>query len=282
MTASDHTPDPADSPSPTDVPGPAPAPGVRCVTARNPSPMTLAGTNTYVLAAGDASGVVVVDPGPAEDVDAHLERVLAAADGRPVELVLVTHRHADHVGGVEAFAAATGAPVRAGLPALCRDAPALADGETIEAGGLRIQAWHTPGHTSDSFCFALPDAGPRGAVLTGDTILGEGTTMLDFPDGTLTDYLESLERLEAAGPMTVLPAHGPVPASLDAVARDYIDHREGRLAQIERALDGMDEDTADRITAAELVPRIYPGVEGRVAQVAEQVLAAHLAHLRGE
>ncbi|MDY6054871.1 MBL fold metallo-hydrolase [Micrococcus sp.] len=262
------------------TPGPTPAPSVRCVTAHNPSPMTLAGTNTYVLAAEDAAGVVVVDPGPAEDAEAHLARVLAAAGGRPVGLILLTHRHADHTGAVEAFAAATGAPVRAGLPALCRHAPALEDGELIDAGGVRIEAWHTPGHTSDSFCFALPGTGPHGAALTGDTILGSGTTMLDFPDGTLTDYLATLERLEEAGPLTVLPAHGPVLPRLDVVAREYTDHREGRLAQIERALDDLDEDEADRITAAELAPRIYPGLDGRMAQVAEQVLAAHLAHLR--
>lgn len=262
------------------TPGPAPAPLVRCVTARNPSPMTLAGTNTYVVFADDAATAVVVDPGPAEDAEGHAERVMAAAEGRSVELILVTHRHADHTGGLDAFHAATGAPVRAADPAHCRVAAPLTPDERIEAGGVVVQAWHTPGHTSDSYCFVLPASGARGAVLTGDTILGEGTTMLDHPDGTLADYLDSLERLEAAGPLTVLPAHGPVPAPLETIARDYLDHREGRLAQIERVLEDMPEDDADAITPAELVPLVYPGLEGQVRQVAEQVMASHLAYLR--
>ncbi len=266
---------------PAGTPGPTPAPLVRCVTARNPSPMTLAGTNTYVIAAEDADAVVVVDPGPAEDAPGHLERVLEAAGGRRVELILVTHRHADHTGGVDVFHAATGAPVRAADPAWCRgDGAPLAPEERIEAGGTAVLAWPTPGHTSDSYSFAVPGSGPHGAVITGDTILGSGTTMLDHPDGTLTDYLASLRRLEAAGPLTVLPAHGPVPEPLDVVARDYRHHREGRLEQIRAALAALPETEAATISPEDLAPRIYPGLEGTVARVAVQTVAAHLRHLR--
>lgn len=264
-----------------ETPGLTPAPLVRCVTARNPSPMTLAGTNTYVVCAEDAEAAVVVDPGPADDAAAHLGRVRAAAQGRRIELILVTHRHADHTGAVDAFHAATGAPVRAVDPDWCRGGgrPLVPD-ERLEAAGATILAWHTPGHTSDSCTFALPGSGPCGAVLTGDTILGAGTTMLDHPDGTLADYLASLRRLEAAGPMAVLPAHGPVLPRLDAVARDYIEHREGRLEQIRAALAGMDDAAAAAVSPAELVPLVYPGLDARVARVAAQVMAAHLAYLR--
>lgn len=265
---------------PAQTPGLAPTPLVRCVTARNPSPMTLAGTNTYVLFADDAATAVVVDPGPAEDAEGHAERVLAATEGRAVELILVTHRHEDHTGGIDALHSATGAPVRAADPAHCRAAEPLAPDERIEAAGVVVEAWHTPGHTSDSYSFVLRGSGAHGAVLTGDTILGEGTTMLDHPDGTLADYLDSLERLEDAGPLTVLPAHGPVPAPLETIARDYLDHREGRLAQIERVLEGMDPHDAAAIAPADLVPLVYPGLDGRVKQVAEQVMASHLAYLR--
>lgn len=265
----------------TATPGPTPAPLVRCVTAQNPSPMTLAGTNTYVVAAPDSDAAVVVDPGPEDDVAAHLERVRAAAEGRRIALILVTHRHADHTGGVDAFHAATGAPVRAADPDWCRGGAAvLTPDERIDVAGTPVLAWHTPGHTSDSYSFAVPDAGAHGAVITGDTILGEGTTMLDHPDGTLADYLDSLERLAAAGPLTVLPAHGPVPAPLETIAGEYLDHREGRLAQIERILEDLPEDDADALTPAELVPLVYPGLEGPVGQVAEQVMASHLAYLR--
>ncbi|MGC5048516.1 MBL fold metallo-hydrolase [Micrococcus porci] len=265
----------------SETPGLTPAPLVRCVTARNPSPMTLAGTNTYVLFAEDADAAVVLDPGPAEDAEGHLERVRQAAEGRRIELILVSHRHADHTGGIDAFHAGTGAPVRAADPSHCRGGglPLTPDEEIVRAG-VRIRAWHTPGHTSDSYSFAVPESGPHGAVLTGDTILGAGTTMLDHPDGTLTDYLASLARLQAAGPLTALPAHGPVPAPLDVIARDYIDHREGRLFQLRRALDGMDPARAATVTPSELVGVIYPEVTGQVARVAEQVLAAHLAYLR--
>ncbi|MCV7449170.1 MBL fold metallo-hydrolase [Micrococcus luteus] len=265
----------------TATPGPTPAPLVRCVTAQNPSPMTLAGTNTYVVAAPDSDAAVVVDPGPEDDVAAHLERVRAAAEGRRIALILVTHRHADHTGGVDAFHAATGAPVRAADPDWCRGGAAvLTPDERIDAAGTPMLAWHTPGHTSDSYSFAVPDAGAHGAVITGDTILGSGTTMLDHPDGTLTDYLASLRRLEAAGPLTVLPAHGPVPGPLDVVARDYRHHREGRLEQIRAALAALPETEAATITPEDLAPRIYPGLTGTVARVAVQTVAAHLRHLR--
>lgn len=269
-----------------ETPGLTPAPSVRCVTAHNPSPMTLAGTNTYVVGAPEASAVVVVDPGPEEGAHEHLDAVLGAAGGRPIGLILVTHRHADHTGGTDVFHEATGAPVRAALPEHCRGGgEPLLDGERLAddggaLAGVEILAWHTPGHTSDSCCFVLPGAGEAGAVLTGDTILGAGTTMLDHPDGTLADYLDSLRRLEAAGPLTVLPAHGPVPAPLDVVARDYRHHREGRLAQIEAALEELEEDVLARITPEELTPMIYPGVGGTVGRVAEQTVAAHLEYLR--
>ena len=136
----------------------------------------------------------------------------------------------------------TGAPVRAADPAHCHGAPPLQDGETIRAAGTDIRVLATPGHTSDSLCFHLPQDGPHGSVLTGDTILGSGTTVLDYPDGTLRDYLDSLDRLERLGPATVLPAHGPVLPALDAVARAYRDHRQGRLEQVRAALAALGAD----------------------------------------
>ena len=159
-----------------------------------------------------------------------------------VELILITHRHADHTAAAARFSELTGAPVRAADPAHCHGAPPLKDGETILAAGVEIRVLATPGHTSDSLCFHLPQDGPHGSVLTGDTILGSGTTVLDYPDGTLRDYLESLDRLERLGPAAVLPAHGPVLPALDAVARAYRDHRQGRLAQVRAALESLGAD----------------------------------------
>ena len=152
----------------------------------------------------------------------------------------------------------------------------LQSGETIAAGGTEIRVVSTPGHTSDSVCFHLPLDGPAGSVLTGDTILGRGTTVLDHPDGTLADYLASLDRLERLGPATVLPAHGPVLPALDAVVRAYRDHRLDRLAQIRTALAGLGPDAA----VAEVTSVVYADVDPSVRRAAENSVAAQLEYLR--
>ena len=210
----------------------------RRILAPNAGPMTLDGTNSYLIAAPDAGSVVVVDPGPLDD--AHL----AALAATPVVLVLLTHRHHDHSESRGRFAELTGAPVRAFDPAYCVDGSPLRADEMIEAAGTRIRVVHTPGHTSDSVSFHLPDDGPTGSMLTGDTILGRGTTILDFPDGTLGDYLGSLNTLRAFGPATVLPAHGPVLPDLSAVSDAYRRHREERLEQIRAALAQLGPDAS--------------------------------------
>lgn len=239
--------------------------------APNPGPMSLRGTNSYLIAAPGSASVVVVDPGP-EDDD-HLAAL--AGEGR-VELVLITHRHADHTAGAARFAGLSGAPVRAASGAHCHAGSPLRDGETVRAAGVTIQVLATPGHTSDSLCFVLPDDGPNGSVLTGDTILGTGTTVLDFPDGTLGDYLGSLDRLERLGPATVLPAHGPVLPALDATVRAYRAHREGRLAQIRAALAALGDDAG----VQQITDAVYADVDPAVRRAAELSVAAQLQYLR--
>jgi glyoxylase-like metal-dependent hydrolase (beta-lactamase superfamily II) len=243
----------------------------RRVLAPNPGPMTLDGTNSYLLAAPGSDRVVVVDPGPLED--AHL----AALAAFPVELVLLTHRHRDHAESRAAFAALTGAPVRAFDPALCIDGPPLVDGEVIEAAGTRIRVVHTPGHTSDSVSLYLADDGPAGAMLTGDTILGRGTTILDFPDGTLEDYLASLAILRAFGPATVLPAHGPVLPDLAAVCDVYLRHRQERLEQVRGALAQLGPDAS----VPAVTDLVYVAAPAAVRFAAEASVRAQLAYLRG-
>ena len=244
------------------------------ILAPNPGPMSLEGTNSYVLRAGDHPGAVVVDPGPADEP--HLQALAAAG---PVELILVTHRHADHTAGSARLHQLTGAPVRAADPSHCHGGGApLQEGEAIRAAGVEIRAVATPGHTSDSVCFHLPEDGPQGSMLTGDTILGRGTTMLDYPDGTLGDYLASLDRLEALGPATVLPAHGPVLPSLAAIVREYRGHRLERLDQIRAALDRLGRDA----TASDVADAVYSDVGPSVRRAAEMSVAAQLDYLRGE
>jgi glyoxylase-like metal-dependent hydrolase (beta-lactamase superfamily II) len=273
------------------------------VLADNPSGMTLEGTNTYLVGAPDADTVVVVDPGPVEGAGDHLEAVLAAARGRRVELILVTHHHSDHSGAVDLFATRTGAPVRGGAPAWSRGGAPLVPGERIPAAGVVLTAWHTPGHTSDSYSFALPDDGAAGSVLTGDTVLGRGTTMIDHPDGTLADYFRSLETLIGLGDATVLPAHGPALPSIARIGAQYRTHRRERLDQVRALLAGLDpadrevarrgsgagaapvrladERAAFEELALRLAGTVYPDVSGRVRAVAAMTMAAHLDYLAG-
>lgn len=211
----------------------------RVVTADNPGVLTLAGTNTWVLSEPDAERCVVVDPGP--DDGAHVDAVMAevARTQAQVALVLVTHRHTDHTGALAALHERTGAPVRAIDPAWCRGTVPLVDREEIEVDGLHLQVIATPGHTDDSVSFFMPR---DGALLTGDTILGEGSSLIAWPDGQLGEYLESLQRLRdvaAAGlSLTLLPGHGPrVLWGLDAIDA-LVAHRVKRLEQVATVLDG--------------------------------------------
>jgi glyoxylase-like metal-dependent hydrolase (beta-lactamase superfamily II) len=141
---------------------------------------------------------------------------------------------------------------------------------------VEIRVLATPGHTSDSVCFHLPGDGAHGAVLTGDTILGVGTTVLDYPDGTLADYLDSLDRLEGLGPATVLPAHGPMLPALDSIVRAYREHRQGRLAQIRSALAELGADAG----VEEVADAVYAAVDPAVRPAAELSVAAQLDYLR--
>lgn len=237
------------------------------VLAGNPSPMTLEGTNTWVLRAPGHPACVVVDPGP--DDPAHLT---AVATHGPVALVLLTHRHLDHAGGARRLAGIVGAPVRALDPACRLGAEGLAEGEVVAAAGLELRVLATPGHTSDSLSFALTDA-----VLTGDTVLGQGSTVIAEPDGDLGDYLASLRRLAELPPgIAVLPGHGPDLGDAGAVAREYLAHREQRLEEVRAALARLGPDASPR----QVVELVYADVDPVLRPAAEQSVRAQLAHLR--
>ncbi|OZM82815.1 MBL fold metallo-hydrolase [Pseudonocardia sp. MH-G8] len=241
--------------------------------AENPSPMTLDGTNTWVLRAPGTRSCVVVDPG--EEDEGHLQRV--AAHG-PVALVLLTHRHPDHAGGARRFAELTGAPVRALDPSLVLGSEALTDGDVVAESGVQLRVVATPGHTSDSLSFLLtgPDADP--VVLTGDTILGRGTTVIAHPDGALGPYLDSLHRLADLAPGTaVLPGHGPELPDAPAVARAYLAHRAERLEQVRAALARLGPEASPR----QVVETVYADVDRAVWPAAELSVRAQLEHLRG-
>ncbi|MCX6467262.1 MAG: MBL fold metallo-hydrolase [Pseudonocardiales bacterium] len=240
--------------------------------APNPSPMTLEGTNTWVLRAPGVEECVVVDPG--EDDPGHLADV--AAHG-PVALVLITHRHHDHAGGARRFAELTGAPVRALDPSLVLGSEALGEGEVVAAAGVELRVIGSPGHTSDSVSFLLdgPDTDP--VVLTGDTILGRGTTVIAHPDGQLGPYLESLRRLADLPPGTaVLPGHGPELPDAPGVAAAYLAHREERLEQVRSALTTLGAGASARA----VVELVYADVDRALWPAAELSVRAQLEHLR--
>ncbi|MGV9193801.1 MBL fold metallo-hydrolase [Microbacterium sp. MC2] len=256
------------------------------ILAPNAGPMTLDGTNSLVVRAPGAAALVV-DPGPEEE--AHLAALQAQG---PVELIVLTHHHRDHTEAAARFAEMTGAPVRAFDPHLCIDAPPLDDGEVIDAGGTRVEVLTTPGHTADSVSLFLPeDAGvpgseaapastPRGSMITGDTILGRGTTIIAHPDGSLGRYLASLDRLAGYGDVTVLPAHGDKLPSLAEVCRTYAGHRRMRLDQVRELLAARGlEPSGDAAVVAAVVDDVYGNVDPAIRFAAEASVRAQLEYL---
>ncbi|KAF4407583.1 MBL fold metallo-hydrolase [Streptomyces lycii] len=245
-----------------------------CVLAPNPSPMTLDGTNTWIVSEPGSDLAVVIDPGPLDE--GHLNEVVATAGraGKRVALTLLTHGHPDHADGAARFAELTRTDVRALDPALRLGDEGLAAGDVVTTGGLELRVVPTPGHTSDSLSFHLPaDA----AVLTGDTVIGRGTTVVAHPDGRLGDYLDSLRRLRSLtvddGVDTVLPGHGPVLNDARGAVEFYLAHRANRLAQVETAVE------AGHRTAAEVVAHVYADVDRTLWPAAELSVRAQLEYL---
>jgi glyoxylase-like metal-dependent hydrolase (beta-lactamase superfamily II) len=239
------------------------------VLAPNPSPMTLDGTNTFVVAEPGASSVALIDPGPPEPD--HLQRVLEVCGNRTVDVILLTHTHVDHSEGVDEFAAATGAPVAALDPEFAtRVAPSLTDEVDVEVAGLRLTPVRTPGHAADHCCFVLA---ADGAVFTGDHVLGRGTTVVAWPDGDMGDYLRSLERVLELEPARLFPGHGPPVPDAQAKLREYLAHRLEREQQVLAALAAGDG------TPAAIVNRLYADVDQVLHWAAELSVRAHLAKL---
>lgn len=246
----------------------------RAVLAPNPGAMTLDGTNTWLLQRPDEDEIVLIDPGPADP--AHLQAVMAdveAYEGR-VATILLTHGHDDHAGGAAMFAEAFGCGVRALDPQHRLGSEGLASKDVITAGSLEVHVVGTPGHTRDSLTFWFPE---EGALLTGDTIIGRGTTVVAHPDGRLSDYLNSLNRLrllaERQEAAHVLPGHGPSLGKPLSLIDDYIEHRHQRLAQVRAATEAGAE------TVKEVVALVYTDLPEVLWPAAELSVRAQLDYL---
>ena len=257
-------------------------PLVRRVLARNPSPFTYTGTQTYIV--GDASSVAVIDPGP--DEAEHLDALLSAIGGAKVRAISCTHTHRDHSPGAAPLAARTGAPIIGCAPlTLEDDGPradaafddayrpdiVLTDGEAIDGEGWTLRAVATPGHTSNHLCFALSETG---ALFTGDHVMGWSTSVISPPDGDMTAYMTSLQKLYDREQDTVdYPAHGAAVEKPRQLVRGMIGHRRQREKQILRQIE------AGRTRIAEMVPQMYKGVDERLWPAAGRSVLAHLIDL---
>ncbi|HEX7740195.1 MAG TPA: MBL fold metallo-hydrolase [Marmoricola sp.] len=260
----------------------------QCVLAPNANMMTLDGTNTWVLREPGARRSIVIDPGPPDP--GHLDAVAAAAGD--VAAVLLTHHHIDHSEAAREFAERMGCGVRALDPAYRLGDEGLSAGDVVSVDGLEVHVVGTPGHTADSLSFLIP---AERAVLTGDTVLGRGTTVVAHPDGELGAYLDSLDRLHALADAneiaTIWPGHGPVIDDALAVLDHYIAHRHERLEQVRAALGaltgaGSSDGSAIEAPAPENLPRqvveiVYADVDPILWPAAELSVRAQLAYLVG-
>lgn len=252
-------------------------PELRVLRAANRSPMTLDGTRTFVLG---TRRPVVIDPGPRDEQ--HLQTLLRLLDGATPGVILLTHGHADHAGGAPLLAERTGAPIAMGKGAFRlpfapeRVATWLKDGDVVDSEAGPILVLATPGHAPEHlvFLYARPDG--RRALFAGDLLLGVGdTTVVSHPEGSVADYLRSLEVVTEARPTVIFPAHGPPLRDPERVIARYRSHRLARIEQVRRLRAEQPDLGAEamikRVYGSELDPRLMGAARGSIDAI--------LAHL---
>jgi glyoxylase-like metal-dependent hydrolase (beta-lactamase superfamily II) len=250
------------------------SPRVSRLRAPNPSPMTLDGTNGYVVRVGDGA-LVAIDPGPLDDRQRDAFLAAARASGASYVAILVTHGHPDHAPGAAPLAAATGAPVYAHPAAKFPHDRALADGERIVFEDAAIAALHAPGHARDHLVFVLDD---EHALFAGDVVLGTGTVVVAPPGGEMRAYQRTLRRLrdEHGDARALYGGHGPEVRDVRAKLDEYIAHRELRERQVLAAL------AAGMETIPALVENIYAAVDKKLWPAAARQVLAYLIALQSE
>lgn len=268
-------------------------PLVRRVLAPNASHYTYTGTQTYLVGAG--ADVAVIDPGPAgtgveghadTKSEGHVDAILAAVGDARISAILCTHTHRDHSPAAAELKARTGAPIVGCAPlAMDDDGPradaafdpdyapdrVLADGERLAGDGWTIEAVATPGHTSNHLCYALVESG---ALFTGDHVMAWSTSVVSPPDGDMSAYMQSLQKLHDRDDRVYYPAHGPAVGKPRQLVRGMLGHRRQREAQILRLLG----DGPQRIV--DMVPVMYKGLDPRLTGAAGRSVLAHLVDLR--
>jgi glyoxylase-like metal-dependent hydrolase (beta-lactamase superfamily II) len=234
---------------------------IETIMAPNPGAFTLNGTCSYVV-----DGAICVDPGPA--IESHIDAIIAAAP--ELRAIAVTHRHGDHAPGALLLARQLRVPIYAPHGVFEEGiSEVITDGFVIDAGASLLTAVATPGHTQEHFCFLTTDRD----LFTGDTVLGEGTTVIFPPDGHMGSYLASLRKLIALAPRAIYPGHGPIRTDAVELLEYYIAHRLEREEQIVAAL-GQSVSNVSMLRLA-----IYPELDSRLHQAAELQLQSHLVHL---
>ena len=256
-------------------------PLVRRLLAPNPSAFTYSGTQTYLVGAGQ---VAIIDPGPAEP--AHVDAILSATRGEEITAIVCTHTHRDHSPAAALLKAASGAEIVGCAPLTIDDdgpradaafdptyAPdrVLNEGERLTGPGWTLEAVATPGHTSNHLCYHLIE---ENALFTGDHVMGWSTTVVSPPDGDMADYMRSLDKLQKRADAVYYPAHGEPVTDPQQFVRGLAGHRKQRERQILKLLgEGVGE-------IANMVPKMYAGVDPRLHGAAGRSVLAHLIDLR--
>ncbi len=261
------------------------SPLVRRIVAGNPGPITFTGTCSYIVGNGE---VAIIDPGP--ELPDHIDALLEAVRGETVSHILVTHTHRDHSPAARAIQAATGARIvgcgahRSARPLFTGEVNTLeassdkdyvpdqkmVEGDAIQGDGWTLEAIETPGHMANHLAFRLAE---EKALFSGDHVMAWSTTVVAPPDGSMSDFMASLDKLKGRDEAVYWPGHGGPVQEPQRLVRALIHHRRQREASILNRLNAGDR------TIPDIVAAIYQGLNPALVGAAGLSVFAHLEDL---